>query len=226
MSKQFNAKRIGLSAAVLVLIPVIFLAYVNTTQTATNQPTTTGAIGVSPVYVWDIGNPTTLQEAANSANYSLVMPLYLPTGSSLTQVRYSEDSNFVLLAYDVIGVSAVGGSPNPGGWGLLITEQVSHSNPLPAQMTVEQPVIEKTTYPNGTVITSTIAQSSTVTSDWQSTTVSGQSILIQSDTSGQVESEIQWWSQGIWYHAFANTPMSQLEQVASSMISPSVSPSS
>jgi hypothetical protein len=222
MAKQSNPKQIGLYVAILILIPVLFLTYANTIQQpATSQPTRTANVGLSALYVWDIGNPTTLLGAENSANYSLIVPTFVPTGASLTQVRYSADSNFVLLAYKVVGVSALDGSANPGGWGLLITEQVSVSNPLPPQTTIVQPVIEKIKYSNGTSMITTIAQSSTVTSDWQDTAVSGQSVLIQSGSAEQFESGIQWWSHGIWYQAFANFSLPQLEQVAASMISSS-----
>jgi hypothetical protein len=213
--RRFSRKRIGLYLVVL-LTPVIILAYVSMTS-ASNQSqtaTSTQAIGLPPVYPWSLGTPVTFQLAAQSTNYTLNAPSQLPSGSSLTEVRFSSDANYVFLGYTVNGVSSIG--DNPGGWGLFITEQSSISNPLPPATTVNLPVIARTSYPNGTTYTSTIAQASTVTSGWQNMTVSGQSVLAVQIGNG---AEIQWWSHDVWYRLYANLPLSQLQNVAASMIS-------
>jgi hypothetical protein len=214
---------VGISSVLALALIIAAVTYLPTQQETSTA--TSPAVGLSPVYLWDIGHSTTLQEAADSVNYSLITPSYLPSGSSLTQVRYAEDANFVLLAYTITGVSPIGGNSNPGGWGLLIVEQSSSSNPLPAHTTVERAVVATTAYPNGTTVTSTIAQASTITSGWQNATIAGQSVLIES-YSAQVESEIQWWSHNVWYQAFGGIPMSQLESMASSMITPPASQTS
>jgi hypothetical protein len=158
----------------------------------------------------------TLQQAANDVNYSLTTPTLLPNGSLLTQVRYDSAANFVFLGYTIEGAPSLG--TNPAGWALFITEQSSSYNPLPSPITVSPAVVETTSFANGTTHTSTIAQASTVTSDWQSATLSGQSVVIlQSDGA----TEVQWWNHDVWYQASGTIPLSELEAAATSMISAS-----
>jgi hypothetical protein len=193
---------------------------VSTTSTVTGATSTgPGAIGLSPVYIWQIGSPTNLTEAELSANYTVAVPTSLPSTAYLAGVRSSQDGGLVVLGYAIEGVAPI--LNNSEGWSLIVTEQWASTNPIltTTVTTTEAPATTVVSYSNGTQVTSMGTSSTIVEYPPPTITVDGQTAVYSALTATN-PAFLGWDHGGVSYYIFGNVSLQELEQVATSMISP------
>jgi Domain of unknown function (DUF4367) len=222
MKSRPNGRRVGLWVCTMLGILLVLSLYA-TRSSGSNSSTVNGNFsGSSPpnfpeassLYLWDLGTPTTLQQANQSLPFHVKTPSYLPASTTLSNVRILTGGNEVILGYSTEGVQPM--LNNTLGWTLAIAVYQTSSNPIAPASAPLRSISEVTSYPNGTEITHTESATTTTSiQDRQTTTINGTAAVVI-DVSNQPTS-ISWWSNGLFYQVVGNMPVGQLVEVAQSM---------
>lgn len=213
MKNKPNPRKIGIMALFITvsMLTVIILygahpQQVNLYSSGSQNPNSPGAF---QSYVWDVGSSVTLQQAKQTGTFPILVPSYLPAGSTLNEVRVTSDGGFVMLGYANPSLVSI---PNDSkGLSIIVVERVQNTNPFVASTSPPEPIITQVQYPNGTIKSWTQSQSY---SGPNYTTIDGH-LVLASTMNGFTD--LQWWSNGIFYNVVAALPLQDAIQIAHSL---------